>query len=480
MAIAVRSVDFRSSGWRVASRIAACLGAGILVGALAALVKPVVAIGGLFALGVVAGVLLLPLGRFWLLAGVIALLPFAVIPIKFGAQLTMLDVTLAFLLGLTVLRFLSRTRPGVATPLDVPILVYLGLCVVAFVLGTSFGANRETIRYFVEIVFAVLLFFAVTNGVTSRRMLRGVVDGLIAGTFASALLAVVLNLAGQPTAMRILSALGPLGYPTGGSVLRFIALTTIWRATSTSIDPNIFGGLLMVGIALFVGRLLTSGSRRALLFVPALAIMLWALLISYSRGAYVGLFAGLCFLGLIRYRKVMLPVLGLAVVVAVVALGSSTFGSHLVSGFLIEDKASAMRIGEYQDALRFISQYPWFGVGFGTTPSGTAITPNVDVYVGVSNIYLLMALEIGLVGMAGFAAVIVTLASWTWRRYRLATPTDQAWIAMVAAAFVSAAVAGLADHYFFRFPHMVALFWLLIALLVVAVRTSGQTDCPAG
>ena len=54
-----------------------------------------------------------------------------------------------------------------------------------------------------------------------------------------------------------------------------------------------------------------------------------------------------------------------------------------------------------------------------------AVTPEADIYVGVSNIYLLMALEIGLVGMAGFAAVIGTLGVWSCRRYGSADAAGQ-------------------------------------------------------
>ncbi|HLY65445.1 MAG TPA: O-antigen ligase family protein, partial [Chloroflexota bacterium] len=271
------------------------------------------------------------------------------------------------------------------------------------------------------------------------------------------------------------------GYPSGDT-LRFIASTNIWRATSTSVDPNIFGGLLMIGILLLLGRLLGALSTQhsalstAIIGLPMMAIMSWALLLSYSRGAWVGLAAGVVFLAVLRYRKA-LPALVLAGVVAVVGLGNTDFGSHLVSGFKVEDQASAMRIGEYKDALNFISEYPLFGVGFGTTPNGaSAITPEADIYVGVSNIYLLMALEIGLVGTAGFAAVIFTLAVWAYRRYRTTDAPGKAWIATASATLFAAGVAGIADHYFFRFPHMVALFWALIAILAIATRLAPQAN----
>jgi hypothetical protein len=444
----------------------------MLAGAAVSLANPVYALLALAAIGVVAAASLMPTGRFWLLAGVITLLPFAAIP-RLGIQPTLLDGVLALLLIVAFGRFLLRMQPGVGTPLDLPILAYLGLCCVSFVFGTAYGFTSETAKYFLRILAAILLFFALTNGLTSRRKLGSFVDAIVLGSTGSAALAVGLYLAGQPTAIRVLSALGPLGYPTDpGDIIRLIASTPIWRATSTSVDPNIFGGLLMIGILLLLGQLLASPSRKAwLLGAPALALMGWALLLSYSRGAWVGLTAGIVVLAVVRYRRAI-PVVVLAGLVAVVALGNTDFGKHLVSGFLVEDKASAMRLGEYKDALTFISEYPFFGVGFGTTPNGGAITPEADVYVGVSNIYLLMALEIGLVGMAGFAVVIGTLGVSTARRYRTADAEGKSWLAAGSAALFAAGVAGIADHYFFRFPHMIALFWSLVAIVAVAGRLS--------
>ncbi len=57
-----------------------------------------------------------------------------------------------------------------------------------------------------------------------------------------------------------------------------------------------------------------------------------------------------------------------------------------------------MRFGEYKDALILIERYPLFGVGF----TGT---PDLDIYLGVSMLYLIIAENMGIIGLALFAAV---------------------------------------------------------------------------
>ena len=71
-----------------------------------------------------------------------------------------------------------------------------------------------------------------------------------------------------------------------------------------------------------------------------------------------------------------------------------------------------MRLGEYKDALALIRRYPWFGVGF-------AGSPDADLYVGVSNLYLLMGEIMGVLGVLAFLLVIAGYLVSLWRAWRL-------------------------------------------------------------
>ena len=61
---------------------------------------------------------------------------------------------------------------------------------------------------------------------------------------------------------------------------------------------------------------------------------------------------------------------------------------RLLEGFSGQDLATQMRFGEYKDALILIERYPLFGVGF----TGT---PDMDIYLGVSMLYLIIAENMG-------------------------------------------------------------------------------------
>jgi O-antigen ligase len=163
--------------------------------------------------------------------------------------------------------------------------------------------------------------------------------------------------------------------------------------------------------------------------------------------------------GLLRYRKLLL--VGIAGVGLLLLLPpAQAYVAHFMEGILIQDRATLMRLGEYKDALALIGRYPWFGVGF----SGS---PDSDLYVGVSNLYLLMAEEMGVLGVAWFLILmtvfLVSLAR-SWRKGL--NSRMESLLLGVLAATVGVLVGGLLDHYLFNlvYPHMSTLFWIFVGL----------------
>jgi hypothetical protein len=135
-----------------------------------------------------------------------------------------------------------------------------------------------------------------------------------------------------------------------------------------------------------------------------------------------------------------------------------------------------MRLGEYKDAFILISRYPWLGVGF-------AGAPEIDIYLGVSSAYLLMAEAMGLVGLAVFAGTMAVVLGWAWqcRRAVWAGPSAEAAIWLGLHAGLAAALAvGIVDHYFFRLSFQSAgtLFWLFVGLALAATRLAVTPKTP--
>jgi len=450
--------------------VAVCLIVGLAAGALAAATSPLLALA--LPVALVGGLVLLSELQMSLLAliGVAYLLPSAAIPLRLGFNPTLLDVVLLAFFFVWLVRLATDPAEGLSGGLlDGLVLVFIGLACTSFLLST--GVTQDILRRFAEIILVLFFYFGVVNTVHTRQLLERLVAAIILAAAAAAVIGLVLYFLPHDLANRLLNTLRILNYPTGW-VLRFInndqALAQ--RAIATSVDPNVLGGVLAMAAALTTGQLFSPRPvlRRAIL-LPAWGVMLLCLLLTYSRGSWIGLAAGLLFIATLKERR--LWVLFLALGVAVLFLPQAqAFLAHLSTGVQMQDRATQMRLGEYKDAFKLIAQFPWFGIGF-------AAAPVIDLYRGVSSVYLLIAEEMGLLGLGTYLAI---MAVFFWQGLRglgrLADAGLKSILIGLLAAVLSALVAGVLDHHFLdiNFPHVAALFWLNLGLGVATLRVAGS------
>ena len=83
----------------------------------------------------------------------------------------------------------------------------------------------------------------------------------------------------------------------------------------------------------------------------------WCLLLTLSRGSWVGLAASMAFIATLKYRRIWLLIFVVAAGVFVLP-EAEAYVAHLLFGVQMQDKAVAMRLGEYTDALKLIARYP--------------------------------------------------------------------------------------------------------------------------
>jgi polysaccharide biosynthesis protein PslJ len=251
-------------------------------------------------------------------------------------------------------------------------------------------------------------------------------------------------------------------------VLRYVedsgVRTTTLRAIGTSVDPNVFGALLLITGVLTIGWLLAAkGATRRWLSFGLLAIV-YALLLSLSRGSWIGFTVAGVVLALAGYRRLFLVVPAVLIPAVVLFSGQlARYAEHFLKAVYAQDQATGMRLGEYKDALNLIQQNPWLGVGFGAAPSS-------DLYLGVSSTYLLVGEEMGLTGLAVYLIAIGTVIAAGVRGVRAAPPSARPIALACLAAFCGVVVSATFDHHYFnlRYQHVSALFWMLAALVVRA------------
>ncbi|MEP6986554.1 MAG: hypothetical protein ABI970_13195, partial [Chloroflexota bacterium] len=138
-----------------------------------------------------------------------------------------------------------------------------------------------------------------------------------------------------------------------------------------------------------------------------------------------------------------------------------------VQAFTGADRSTQMRLGEYSDSLELISRNPVVGVGFTGTPA-------IDLYTNVASMYLIMANQIGLVGVAIYGVMIIGVLIYGWRARLVVydNPLLESLHLGYHAALVAALINATADLYFFRldFQASILSFWMVIALALASSR----------
>ncbi|HYP19332.1 MAG TPA: O-antigen ligase family protein [Chloroflexia bacterium] len=474
-----------NSALRTATVVLLGVGVGVFGGLAVAMGNPVVPFVALVALLVLPWLVTRPLADVALVIGTVMLLPFAVLPVRLAVLTpTLLEMGLLFLYISWLLSLLFGAGQGVGvarTPLDGWVLVFLASTLFSFVGGLTRDSSSDVVHNYIKLVLSVGLFFAAGSVIRDSRTLATVMRWLLLAGGAAAALGLVLWRLPDALATSLLTRLSVVGYPTG-RVIRYVEDNPALgeRAVGTQVDPNSFGGLLMIvavitGVQLLARKPLLPRWLLGGIFLAEVG----AIVLTQSRSALGGVLVGAVFVATLRYRRLWLWGVAGAGLLLVVGAGSGYF-ARIAAGLRFEDPASLMRLAEYRNALAIIERYPVFGVGFGTAGE-------LDLTTGVSSLYLTIAERAGLVALALF--VIAMLAFFAHmlpaiiasRRAAPAKgdPAETEWsvldstllggTAAMSGALISV---GPLDHFYFNieFPHMVALFWLTASLTLTAWR----------
>lgn len=255
------------------------------------------------------------------------------------------------------------------------------------------------------------------------------------------------------------------------------------RASASFPDANVLGNYLapiiplIIGLALFYYR----GKAKILIF-SASFLALIGITLTFSRGAGLGVYLALLFMGIVKRQKVLIIVL---------------IGALLLCPFLmpksIKNWAKAMhynptvlmfnpeRLSLQRNTLNMISHHPFVGVGVNTFIENyekyklpepeDAKTPNKRY---AHNIYLQMAAEIGFLGLGIFLWFLFLLFHQGIIVYH---KLHDAYLKTVALSLLAGCTAflinGLTETNLYH-PRIVMMFWYLIGFSLALKKLSSE------
>lgn len=442
-----------------------------IAGPLLALIAAVAIIGGTL-------ILLDTHWGFVALASVVYGLPFASLPFSIGFKPTFLDAALGALFFVWILKLvIGKEREFIVSPLGGLVGLFMVMAVFSFAYGlTHSAANSFFIRRFAEILLGIALFFAAINTVRTVDEVNWVLRWLTLAGWGCAAIAVTFYVIPEAATVWVLNRLARFDYPGGYGALRWIEDDPegTMRAIGTAVDPNVLGGMMILVGGLLAPQLFAKERLwPRWLTVIMLGTAVLALYLTYSRSALLGLATSVGLLALLKYRK-LIPLGIVGVLLLLVLPQTQEYVARFYEGIMGQDLATQMRFGEYKDALILINRYPLFGVGF------TGV-PDIDIYLGVSMLYLTIAQNMGVIGLLIFLAIMGGFFVMLFRSWRHGYPPGlEAVLLGLVGAVAGALVSGIFDHYWFNmtYPHMTVLLWLHMGLgmAVMLIRRNDVAD----
>lgn len=402
---------------------------------------------------------------------VMIMLPFGTLPFSIGFTPTLLDVAISGFVLVYLVQWMSGKRQNIRlTPVHGLIAVYILWLLLTFALGLRYASPTQLIlRQFAETMLALALPFILVDLIRDPGTLRRLVLVVILAVGTQAVVALVLWILPENLTENILRALVRIGYP-GGNIIRYIESNPGLpeRAIGTWVDPNTLGGALAIAAAMIAPQVFARRPvlRARWLTLGVLGLVGLALLLTFSRTSMLAFAVGLMVIAVVRYRG-FIPLMIAGALLILILPQTRGYVERFVDAFTGGDLATQMRIGEYGDALELISRYPITGVGF----TGT---PDITIYTDVASMYLIMANQIGLVGVGLYALTVGGVLVYGWRAWRCASTNKSLESIHLGyhAALITALVNGIGDLYYFRidFQGSITLFWLTVALALTASR----------
>lgn len=231
------------------------------------------------------------------------------------------------------------------------------------------------------------------------------------------------------------------------------------RLFSTLFDPNFTGLLLGLSIILGIGLMRIYKSLRPIIF-GILLTEVWALVLTYSRSAYLAFLIGLLPLFL-RFKKPVVTIFLAAIIFFVFLPKGGSEGTKIERVSTITS-----RLANASEAFTIAQTSPLFGVGFnayGFVRLGELENTSSPSHAqaGADNSFLFIFATTGLLGLAAFLFLVAKIfRTFFFRKQGSQGLVSQIVIATVLAIFV---------HAFFVnslfYPWVMLWMWMLLAVV---------------
>ena len=349
-----------------------------------------------------------------------------------------------------------------------PINRFVILYAVIYLAGTFFSSHLSAslgpgLMGVAFTLFAVVLY----NAITGRSQLDAMV--------------VLLVLAGTAVSFYgILQYIFGWGYQSSAWVDSEMFSAIGFRVTATLENPNMLGQYLLLTIPLGGAKLLScKGTGRRIFYFCCCAIMCLCMILTYSRGAWLGLLvAGAAFVVLVNPRFIMLAPFAL---IALYFVLPETVVSRFTSIGNLTDNSTSYRVNIWLGTLAMLKDGYWLcGIGPGDAAFNQiypAYSYNAIVAPHSHNLFLQIMCDAGVCALAVFLIILFQYV----RTLCVAMKDRSCWETRVMQIAFLSGMAGfmvqaMTDYSFYNYRVMF-VFWCYLA---VGMRMAQRNKLPEG
>ncbi len=340
--------------------------------------------------------------------------------------------------------------------------LFVGLYLVCLVYGLWLSKAPDKFQIFLVYFAFVGLYYVVRYFVsTPRRLVMSISYFTLSGI--------------------IVCAFGYLQYLTGSYE------TTTWTDTqlfsdisgriySTFQNPNVFGEYLLFLIPLALAMCIIAKEKfHKVVYGGCLLAALGCLILTYSRGCWLGLIAGLGLFILLLYKKALIPLV-LAAPFSILVIPQNILNRFMSIGNL-KDGSTAFRVYVWRGTVEMLQKVWPTGVGLGSYSFEVSYAPFAYMDIMAPHSHSLYFHQISETGIFGFI-VFILLAFYTLKQlfmvYKRPKSRELQVLAVaLISGFVSFLIQGFFDNTFYNY-RMYMLFFALLSLAASLFAVGGE------
>lgn len=245
------------------------------------------------------------------------------------------------------------------------------------------------------------------------------------------------------------------------------------RIYSVFTNPNIFAEYLVMTIPLGVGLMwYTKSMKKKMLFMAGVGLLLIALVMTMSRGGWLGIFVAAFIFVLIVDKRLLL--LSIPIILIMIPFLPKSILERFISIGSNVDSSILYRTKIYDITFHLIKDNFINGVGFGYIPFKQVFETYIrtmPIY-HAHNTFLEIFAEGGIIGLLVFLYMIFSILK---NANLYLAKSDDKYIKYLGAGAIASLFGilanGMTEHILYM-PRIIFTFWILIGIIISLIRIS--------